>query len=121
MATVVIIVKLMPDSPSADLNLIKSTAKSLLEKGGAKNISIEEKPIAFGLKSMHVKLDFPEDKGTDIVESILSKIEHVSSVTIEDYRRAFGWEDLNIINESKCEPSIWLNYHATNTTTAKKS
>jgi len=90
MATVVIIVKLMPDSPSADLEAIKTTAKELLEKEGAKNISIEEKPVAFGLKSIHVKLDFAEEKGTDFVESILSKIEHVSSLTIEDYRRAFG-------------------------------
>ena len=90
MATVIIIVKLMPDSPSTDLELIKTTARKLLEKEGAKNISFEEKPVAFGLKSVHVKLDMAEEKGTDIVESALSKIEHVSSVTIEDYRRAFG-------------------------------
>jgi len=90
MATVIIIVKLMPDSPSADLELIKTTAKKLLEKEGAKNISFEEKPVAFGLKSISVKLDLAEEKGTDAVEAILSKIEHISSVTIEDYRRAFG-------------------------------
>ncbi|HLF54019.1 MAG TPA: elongation factor 1-beta [Candidatus Nanoarchaeia archaeon] len=90
MATVIIIVKLMPDSPSADLEAIKSTAKSLLEKEEAKNISIEEKEVAFGLKSIHIKMDMPESKGTDTVESILGKIKHVSSVTIEDYRRAFG-------------------------------
>ncbi|MBS3065757.1 elongation factor 1-beta [Candidatus Pacearchaeota archaeon] len=85
MATVIIIVKIMPDSPSTDLEKIKATAKSSLEKEGAKNISIEEKPVAFGLKSVHVKMDMPEEKGTD-----LSKISNVSSVTIEDYRRAFG-------------------------------
>ena len=90
MATVIIIVKLMPDSPDANLEEIKSTAKSLLEKEGAKNISFEEKPIAFGLKAINVKLDMDEQKGTDIVESVLTKIPHVSSVTIEDYRRAFG-------------------------------
>ena len=50
MATVIIIVKLMPDSPSTDLEAIKSTAKELLIKEGANNISIEEKPVAFGLK-----------------------------------------------------------------------
>ncbi len=42
MATVVIIVKLMPDSPSADLKKIEATGESLLKKEGAKNISIEE-------------------------------------------------------------------------------
>jgi len=46
--------------------------------------------VAFGLKSISVKLDLAEEKGTDAVEAILSKIEHISSVTIEDYRRAFG-------------------------------
>lgn len=90
MATVIIITKLLPDSPEADLNEIKEKAKSLLEPHGAKNISFEEKPIAFGLKALMVKTDMPEEKGTDLVESLLSSIEHVSSVTIEDYRRAFG-------------------------------
>ena len=90
MATAIIIVKLMPDSPSADLEKIKAAARSLLEKEGAKNISFEEKQLAFGLKSVHVKMDMPEEKGTDLVESVLSKTPHISSVTIEDYRRAFG-------------------------------
>lgn len=90
MATVIIIAKLLPESPSVDLSMIKADAKSVLEKEGAKNISFEEKPLAFGLKSLHIKLDFPEEKGTDLVEKLLSKIKNVSSVTIEDYRRAFG-------------------------------
>jgi len=90
MATVIIITKLMPDSPDANLEAIKSQAKALLEKEGAKNMSFEEKPIAFGLNAIYVKIDMPEEKGTDIVETVLAKIPHVSSVTIEDYRRAFG-------------------------------
>lgn len=90
MATVIIIAKLLPQSPQSDLHKMKEHAQAALEKEGAKNISFEEKPIAFGLKSLHVKLDFPEAKGTDVVENLLSKITDVSSVTIEDYRRAFG-------------------------------
>jgi len=90
MATVILIVKLMPDSPDANLEAIKFRARTSLEDEGAKNISFEEKPVAFGLKSIHVKFDLNEDKGTDLVESLLAKIPHVSSVTIEDYRRAFG-------------------------------
>ena len=69
---------------------IKAIVKLKLEPEGAKNISFEEIPIAFGLKALIVKTDMPEEKGTDMVESILSKIPGVSSVTIEDYRRAFG-------------------------------
>lgn len=90
MATVVIIIKLMPSSPDVDLNKIKEESKSALEKEGAKNISIEEKPIAFGLKAIIMKFSFPEEKGTDLVETLLSKIQNVSSVTIEDYRRSLG-------------------------------
>ena len=90
MATVIIIAKLMPDSPGADLTKIKEAAKHILELEGATNISFEEKPIAFGLKAIYVKTDLPEEKGTDLVEQKLAAIPHVSSVTIEDYRRAFG-------------------------------
>ncbi len=88
MTVVIIIAKVMPESPQTDLQKIKSRAQKILEKEAAKNISIQEVPIAFGLKALQVKLDFPEEKGTEIVESLLSKIPGVSSVTIEDYRRA---------------------------------
>jgi len=91
MGTVVsIIVKVMPESPDSNLHAIESHAKKALEAEGAKNISFEQKPIAFGLKSIHIKFAMPEEKGTDLVETVLSKIPEVSSVTIEDYRKAFG-------------------------------
>jgi elongation factor 1-beta len=89
-ATVAIIVKLMPDSPDANLKEIEANATKILTPEGAKNISFEEKPIAFGLKSIHMKFAMPEEKGTDLVEAKLATLEHVNSVTIEDYRRAFG-------------------------------
>lgn len=89
-AVVSIIVKLMPESPDVDLSQLKEKAQSAMEAEGGKNITFEEKPIAFGLKAIYMKFAMPEEKGTDIVESKLSSIENVSSVTIEDYRRAFG-------------------------------
>ena len=90
MATVIIVIKLMPSSPSVDLSNIKKEALSLIQNEGAKNISFEERPIAFGLKALILKMDMPEEKGTDKVESLLTNISNVSSVTIEEYRRAFG-------------------------------
>ncbi len=90
MSIAAIITKVMPDSPEADLSKIKNASKSLLEKEGAKNITFEEKPIAFGLKAVMIKFAWPEEKDTGIIEDTLSKIEHVSSAQIEDYRRAFG-------------------------------
>ena len=90
MATVLLIIKIMPKSPESNLDSIKKSAQSLMEAEGAKSISFEEKPIAFGLKAIFMKFALPEEKGTDLVEQKLSSINEVSSITIEDYRRAFG-------------------------------
>jgi translation elongation factor aEF-1 beta len=85
-----VIVKLMPNAPGIDLKLIEDKAKELMEAEGAQNISFEEQEIAFGLKAIMLKMAWPEEKPTDIIENKLAEIENVSSVTIEDYRRAFG-------------------------------
>ena len=90
MATVIFIVKLMPESPESDLEAIKTEASKRLQTMGASSLTFEEKPIAFGLKAVYAKFMMPEEKGSDIVESELASIPAVSSATIEDYRRAFG-------------------------------
>lgn len=90
MGTVIITTKLMPESPSIDLKAIAEEAKKRLEKEGGKSIFIEEKPIAFGLKAVYVRVELLEEKGSEMVESLLNTIPNVSSATIEDYRRAFG-------------------------------
>lgn len=90
MAIAAIIAKIMPDSPEANIEKIKKEAEARLTKENAKNISFEVKPIAFGLQAIFVKFAWPEAQDTGIVENVLSSIEHVSSATIEDYRRAFG-------------------------------
>mgnify|MGYP000648678287 CR=1 FL=1 len=87
---VAVIVKILPESPDTNLEEIKNNAKRTLENHGALNISFEEEPIAFGLKAIKIKFAWPEEKNTDIIDNELSKIEHVSSASIEDYRRAFG-------------------------------
>jgi len=46
--------------------------------------------VAFGLRAVMMKFAWPEEKSTDIIEKKLSEVENVSSVNIEDYRRAFG-------------------------------
>ncbi len=81
-------IKVMPESPDTDLEKIKSEIQSKLDK--AKNIQTEEKEIAFGLKSLNILLAWPEDHDTDEIENILNEIEGVSSVTIENVRKAFG-------------------------------
>ena len=85
-----VIVKILPDSPDANLDKIEKAAKQVLEKEGAKNISFTEEEIAFGVKAIKIKFAWPEEKSTDIIDNSLAKIKNVSSATIEDYRRAFG-------------------------------
>jgi len=85
-----VIVKIMPSSPETNLEEIKTKAKDLMEKEGALNISFEENEIAFGICAIMLKMAWPEEKNSDIIENSLSEIENVSSVNIEDYRRAFG-------------------------------
>jgi len=90
MGIVAVIVKIMPESPSTDLEEIKSKAKNLMELEDAKKISFEIKPIAFGLNAIMMKMAWVEEKDTSIIENALSQIPKVSSVQIVDYRRAFG-------------------------------
>ena len=85
-----VIAKMMPDSPEADLSAIEKKAKEAMETEGAKNISFTQEDIAFGIKAIKIKMAWPEEKSTDIIENNLAKIDHVSSATIVDYRRAFG-------------------------------
>ena len=90
MGIVALIIKVMPDSLDVNLKEIKQQCIEYLEKEGAKNILVEEQPVAFGLKALIIKMAWPEEKSTDLPEENLAKIPHVSSVSIEDYRRAFG-------------------------------
>ncbi len=85
-----ITVKVMPESADEDLREIERQGLHNLSEVGAKNISFEEKPIAFGLKALFFKFAWPEEKDSDVYESVLAKIKGVGSVQTEEYRRAFG-------------------------------
>ena len=80
----------MPNSPDANITEIQNKSKSVLEEKGGQNLSFDIQEVAFGLKSLTIKFAWPEEKDTDIIEASLSSIKNVSSVKIEDYRRAFG-------------------------------
>jgi translation elongation factor aEF-1 beta len=90
MALALIKVKIMPDSPSTDLDKIESASKTILEKKGSKSMRFEREPIAFGLTAVIVGFSWDDnDSNEEVVES-LGKIENVSSAEVIDYRRAFG-------------------------------
>ena len=87
---VAVIVKIMPEAPDTDLEAIKHEAKKCLESHGAKNISFEVKPYAFGLNAIFAKFAWPEEKDTNLFEDALAEIKDVATAVTSDYRRAFG-------------------------------
>lgn len=90
MSIVAIIAKIMPDGLDVDLSKIQEQAEKVLREEGAQNISFEIKDVAFGLKALMIKFAWPEEKDSSVYEDKLAGIEGVSSVTTDDYRRAFG-------------------------------
>ena len=82
--------KIMPESPELDLEELKPKIEKSLKQAGTIRInSIQEEPVAFGLKALIVTIAWPEEKETEEAETAC-KVQGVSSVQIIDYRRAFG-------------------------------
>ena len=81
-------VMVMPESLETNLEEVKEDIKNKLTK--ARNINIEEKEVAFGLKSLTLLIAWPENEDTDEIEAIISQIKGVSSCRIENIRKAFG-------------------------------
>ncbi len=90
MGTALLKIKIMPVSPNADLEKIKSEAKKIVEFKKGKNCRIEEEPIAFGLKAVIIYFDIDESQELEPIEEGLKKIKNVNSVQVVDMRRAFG-------------------------------
>jgi len=92
MATVVITLKIMPESPEIDLTKIEEQAKILItEFAGEGEMKTEQEPIAFGLKALKILFVMDESKGaTDELENKIKEIEGVNSVECVDVRRAIG-------------------------------
>jgi elongation factor 1-beta len=91
MAKVIITLKIMPDSPSANLKSIEAEAKVMIEKFGGNVGKVEIEPIAFGLKAINIIFISDESKGgTEELESKVMEIDGVNSVEVSDVRRAIG-------------------------------
>ena len=83
-------IKIMPDSPSANLEQIEKVAEHLIVKENGKIAKVEREPIAFGLNAILITFAWTEDADRDKLEEELRKIQHVNSAEIIDFRRAFG-------------------------------
>lgn len=90
MADVVVTIKIMPDSPEADLKGITDKATEIINKVGEVG-KIETEPIAFGLSAIKLLFVMDESKGsTEPMEQEIAKLEHINSVEVVDVRRALG-------------------------------
>lgn len=90
MGSAAVKIKIMPDSPDANLEKIESDASELITESGGRNIQIQREPIAFGLNAIIITFAWLEDSDRDKLEEDLAKLNNISSATIIDFRRAFG-------------------------------
>ena len=93
MATCVVTIKIMPESPDVDLAVVQTAAESAINdftgEDGEKRASME--PIAFGLKALKLIFVMDEKIGsTESLEQALASIESYNSVDVVDVRRAIG-------------------------------
>jgi len=81
MGDVVIIVKVMPESPEIDLEALKAQIKE--KYPGTQDMQIE--PIGFGLSSLKVAIVIPDGEAgaADEAEAILAAFDGVQSAEIE--------------------------------------
>ena len=70
----------MPDGPETDLEALKNKISSAIPEKAKLN-KIEEKPVAFGLKSLEVQIILNDrEGGAEEIELELNKLENIQSV-----------------------------------------
>jgi len=92
MATVVVTLKIMPESPDVDLANIEKEVKTKIQAFSDTNeMKSEQEPIAFGLIALKILFVMDEEKGsTEKLEEQIKEISGVNSVETTDVRRAIG-------------------------------
>lgn len=92
MAKVVCTVKIMPQSPKANLDKIEKEALRVIAGyAGNNETKTTREPIAFGLTALNIIFILDESKGsTEPIEKSLAGLADVNSAEIVDVRRAIG-------------------------------
>jgi elongation factor 1-beta len=87
MGKVAAVLKVMPDSPEADLDDLESRLSESLPEG-AKINGTDTEEVAFGLTALLTTVIVPDDAGgTEAVEDAFSNVEGVESVAVEEVGR----------------------------------
>ena len=94
MASAIVVIKLMPESPDVDLDTCAVEAKKVISaftEEDASQIKVEKEPIAFGLVALKLAFVVDEDKGLpDSLTDDLAKVDGINSAEVIDFRRALG-------------------------------
>lgn len=74
--------RILPEGLDVDLDKLLADIKKVLPAGAALKAS-EQKPVAFGLKALHILIVMDDKKGgADDVERLLSEVPGVQSVEV---------------------------------------
>lgn len=92
MAKVILTLKLMPENPEVNLDVVAGQAESMINNyTDTVEIKKELEPLAFGLKALKFMFVMEEGKGSpDELEKQLTEIDGVQSAETIDVRRAVG-------------------------------
>ena len=87
MGKVAAVLKVMPDSPEADLDALQERLSESLPEG-AKINGTDTDEVAFGLTALLATVIVPDDAGgTEAVEDSFSTVDGVESVAVEEVGR----------------------------------
>jgi len=90
MGLAILQIRIMPEGVDTNLDEVKKHVEHKIKELGHLLHKTEVKDIAFGLRALEIFVGIDEKRDQSEVEDSLAKIEHVSSVEVLDYRRAFG-------------------------------
>ncbi len=91
MAQVIVKLKVLPKLVDTDFSKLIKDCTNKIEAFGGHVHKTEKEPIAFGMCALVIIFIMDEKIGaTDKLEEQISELKEVSSVTVEDVRRAFG-------------------------------
>lgn len=91
MANVIVTMRIMPESVDINLDDLRQQATKAIADFGGEVGKFEIEPVAFGLKALKLFFVMPEEKGSTYeLEQTIAKIPGVTSVNVDDVRRAIG-------------------------------
>ena len=92
MADVIVMLRVMPDGPNADLQEMQKACEAKIREFGSNIIhSVTQEPIAFGLKALVFVFLINEQKSDmEKLEVSIKTIANVNSAEVVDVRRAIG-------------------------------